>query len=572
MKSVDHTHIAHYKKLGVSPIIILSKIACSSTSPLIKRIITLLKKGKHMQALELTSAFSPSSYDDVDQLRFDWSIIQSVQKAEWLTLDIDPVAVAINGFRENEKHCGLINRTFDERKQTIGFEQHSAVTNVVSDILGDLDYEELLRSCSFTNGASALLTKSKSSSYNKILLPTEVTPDCHELVRLVKSYMIHLYDGVDSINIWDQLSPTSKIVQGNYITTVPKNAKTDRTIAKEPAGNMMLQRATGKCISRRLTHTGNDIPSGADRAKKLARIGSLDSSLVTIDLKAASDSISYALVESLLPTQWRLLLEHTRSPRYNIDGKWYDFNKWSSMGNGYTFELETLIFLSIVRSIVPKDEWCKCNVFGDDIICPTEYAAPVIKLLADYGFITNVDKTFTEGFFRESCGGHYLHGFEVTPLTLKVALTTTDDHILIANKLRRYNASIGIMDPRLYGAYEYLINEIKGNDPFWAVPRIPDQQGDGALIGSLAEVLPRYKHGFFLTKTRTWRQKRCRFTDEVHNIMWAMSSSDMTCCHSSDWSYQSRGKLSLSTTKLRVSEWLDPPMMIPYPTTQEYLN
>ena len=107
-----------------------------------------------------------------------------------------------------------------------------------------------------------------------------------------------------------------QLVPGNLITTVPKNGKTDRTIAIEPGLNSYVQKGIGNKIRGRLRRFGINLNDqtinqfGACNAQTL--------SLSTLDLKAASDSISLALVEQILPHDWLNLIATSRSPRGTI--------------------------------------------------------------------------------------------------------------------------------------------------------------------------------------------------------------------------------------------------------------
>jgi hypothetical protein len=110
-----------------------------------------------------------------------------------------------------------------------------------------------------------------------------------------------------------------------------------------------------------------------------------------------------------------------RSPKTFVDGKWVFLNKFSSMGNGFTFELETLIFLAIAREachLAGADE-SDVLVYGDDIIVPTLAGKLCTTLLRYFGFRPNSKKTFLTGVFRESCGGDYFNGVAVRPFYLK---------------------------------------------------------------------------------------------------------------------------------------------------------
>jgi len=130
-----------------------------------------------------------------------------------------------------------------------------------------------------------------------------------------------------------------------------------------------------------------------------------------LDLKNASDSVARRLVELLLPKRWFEVLNDLRSPTTLIGNQVVLLEKFSSMGNGFTFELETLVFLAIVLALNPAHKAGK-NVFvyGDDIICPTRSSSDVIAALSFFGMTVNKEKSFTYGMFRESCGRDYFNG------------------------------------------------------------------------------------------------------------------------------------------------------------------
>jgi len=118
------------------------------------------------------------------------------------------------------------------------------------------------------------------------------------------------------------------------------------------------------------------------------------------------------------------------------------------MGNGFTFELETAVFLSIILAVrnlravrEPLEALVEPGkdvyVYGDDLIIPTDYAQDVISALTYCGFSINKEKSFTEGHFRESCGGDYFKGVDVRPYFMKKYPTEPQDWIGIANGIRR---------------------------------------------------------------------------------------------------------------------------------------
>jgi len=235
-----------------------------------------------------------------------------------------------------------------------------------------------------------------------------------------------------------------KFVRGNRFTTVPKTALKDRGICVEPSVNVFLQKPVGRAIKRRIFRKfGYDLNFGQQRHQSLAQLASRTGSHATIDLEAASDTVSLEVVRYLLPPQWFDLLYTLRSGFTNIDGKTVKLEKFSSMGNGYTFELETIIFASLAYACGAGQYGSDFLVFGDDIIVKTEIATNLLLVLGYCGFVPNKDKTYLTGPFRESCGGDFFNGTPVRAHNVEEEPTKPSDWISLANGLRR----LGLRDP-----------------------------------------------------------------------------------------------------------------------------
>lgn len=238
-----------------------------------------------------------------------------------------------------------------------------------------------------------------------------------------------------------------EVVRGNRFTTVPKDALKLRGICVEPSVNVFFQLAVGGEISRRMNRGwGWDKQTCQLFHNNLARIGSLTGAVGTIDLSNASDTMCSALVKLLLPQDWFRLVDELRSTHTSVKGEWVKLEKFSSMGNGFTFELETLIFYSLVRALCqieqptedPFTPGLTVSVYGDDIIAPTSVCRSTVAALAFFGFKVNVQKTFIEGPFRESCGGDYFRGHDVRPHFQKEACEEPHQLIALANGIRRF--------------------------------------------------------------------------------------------------------------------------------------
>lgn len=244
-------------------------------------------------------------------------------------------------------------------------------------------------------------------------------------------------------------------VAGNRFTTVPKDATKDRGIAVEPSINVFYQLALGRVIRSRLkSRAGLDIQRAQEVHRRVACEASIRGHLSTIDLSNASDTVCKNLVKLLLPARWYEALASLRSPKTLIEGRWQLLEKFSSMGNGYTFELETLIFWALASSAVEMQDvlpvtWENVFAYGDDIIVPSDCTEGVIAVLRFFGFTPNERKTFSSGPFRESCGGDYFNGWDVRPYFQKESLSEPQHYIAMANGLRR----VALSEPRDLGRF-----------------------------------------------------------------------------------------------------------------------
>lgn len=223
-----------------------------------------------------------------------------------------------------------------------------------------------------------------------------------------------------------------ELVDAARWTTVPKNAKTDRGIEIQPSINVAAQLGYGSAIRNRLKRANIDLDTAQELHRELARRASVDDSLATLDLKSASDTIAWKLVKLLLPPDWFWVLDSLRCDKIAVGEKIFNIQRFSSMGNGFTFELETLLFYAISRQFSTT-----CHVFGDDIIVSSSDAYTVQSALKFFGFTTNLSKSFFSGCFRESCGGDFFLGRSVRPFYLKKEPDEPQKVISYCNGIRR---------------------------------------------------------------------------------------------------------------------------------------
>ena len=308
-------------------------------------------------------------------------------------------------------------------------------------------------------GASTGTESGQTSAFDKnVGWPYEVTARCLPHARMMietddrwRGALEASYRRKKRIPAWEILNQDLfwqeifTVVDGNRITTVPKNALTERSIAIEPEMNMLLQLGVDGFVRKRLKAWGIDLDDQS-KNQKLAYEGSLRCDFLapaTIDLASASDTISLGIAKLLLPTAWYGYMCDIRSPKGTLpDGTSLRFSKLSSMGNGDTFAMESLIFASllfgvckVVLGYYPRE---MVSIFGDDIICPEGCASILVRYLGLSGFQLNLDKSFLQGDVKESCGTDWYRGSSVRAVFLEDRPSVVSELFSDRNRLVRW--------------------------------------------------------------------------------------------------------------------------------------
>lgn len=319
--------------------------------------------------------------------------------------------------------------------------------------------------------------------YGKVFNNVMTTYD-QDLYPWYRAAISEDYRWADAEKLRSQRYGLPRVVVGSRISVVPKNVTTGRTICSEASLNMMFQLGQGAILEDRLaTYFGLQIKGQKEsvqhlKNQQLAKFGSIDGSYATIDLSSASDSISLHMIREYLPKSVVWALERTRATCTRVPGlrEPVQLHMISSMGNGYTFPLQTALFACIVFAVARfhgvelikpyGDRVGTYGVFGDDIIVPAALFRNTIRLLRLLGFTPNVDKTFSEGAFRESCGADWFRGHPVRGVYIR-RLSTIEDRFVAYNSLRRWEKQTGI---RLPAALAYLVKSIPKEFRFWIPP------------------------------------------------------------------------------------------------------
>ena len=314
---------------------------------------------------------------------------------------------------------------------------------IIRNILGPLHDELVLGS--FTGGASTSRRRTDSHPAEKFCGRADVTTGAQPYIDLIHR--------LSAVYREYQFGYSLREVVGAELFTVPKKTEIDRCACKEPDINMFLQKGVGRHIRRRLRRVGIDLNDQSTN-RRLAKRGSIEGDLATIDLSSASDTVTRSCVLALLPLDWYLYMEDIRSQCVKVEGQFRKVNMFSSMGNGFTFELESLLFYALARATAYlRGHVGIISVYGDDIIVPSGMYDDFTWVLEVFGFRVNPDKSFSTGSFRESCGGHYDNGIDITPFYLRREPTHLTDVIRVCNQLRLW-ATTELRQYEIPGLYE----------------------------------------------------------------------------------------------------------------------
>lgn len=369
-------------------------------------------------AIALLELPRPCDHDDHFRFSLERYVSEFLKKTPWLPIDDNRKANAIQAFLESETHCADTNRRLARDPEPSWFER---VRDNIAMVLGPLDHDQLDRiveSMRHGPGATVGIRGEGTVGSDKYRHPITLTAPLRAYWQAIAG------------PTWVREQPHVRYVRGGKWSSVTKNALTDRGISTEPTLNAFGQLGIGAEIARRLLRVGVNLRD-QQWNQYLASVA-WDSSLVTLDLKGASDHVAYETVRSLFPADWLTLLLKFRSPEVQLGDEWIKLEKFSTMGNGYTFALESLIFWAVIASVVPRLDRCLTAVYGDDLVVPSKYAMEVIDRLEHLGFKVNEQKSCLAGNFYESCGSDFIRGANCRPY---YAPSSTTDPIPIALKI-----------------------------------------------------------------------------------------------------------------------------------------
>lgn len=254
-----------------------------------------------------------------------------------------------------------------------------------------------------------------------------------------KLEVVFPYDWCGSESLQPESYPSISEPPSRLIA-VPKTAKGPRLIASEPVAHQWCQQwVKNELVERFKTCRLGKFINTLDQtlSQELVRSSSIHRNLCTLDLSSASDRVTCRHVEALLAANRSLLeLCHATRTRYVADDlgdvrEFLRLKKFAAMGSALTFPIQSIFFLCVVLASCGASTTKDIDnlvgsvrVFGDDIIAPNSAFATIVSNLTALGLKVNTSKSFSKGYFRESCGLDSYRGENVTPIKPKTLWCT----------------------------------------------------------------------------------------------------------------------------------------------------
>lgn len=472
----------------------------------------LLKHQEYKQLVE--KKVSPSTYleSQSDLLARDYQAVSYLRKFPDFDTGINREQAALDKFLAAEAICRETNRRLKARESgvfstpdvesVLFLAQHK-----ISHILGRWRPSILLDG-GFGPGVTSSCRGSKTGLSEKFSSELDATRAALKYVKpLIGATPLwsKALENSDPFGPEFCVLPRVNVHELERIAFVPKDATVDRTIGIPSTVCMYFQKAIGNYLRSRLRRAGCDL-NDQSRNQVLARNASIRRDAATIDLSSASDCIAKELVWNLLPYEWCCVMDDVRHKGASLpNGDTIFYQKWSAMGNGYTFELESLIFFALATCVckylgISEED---VGVYGDDIIVPVDAFDLMCRVLDYTGFVLNKDKTYSLGCFRESCGADWFNGRNVRPVFQKERIMDVGSAIRAANRVRtliqcvarvpelgwenpnrerdlRHNHAVR---KRLWRVWQLYVNHIPREKRAF----IPEGYGDIGLVGNKSE-------------------------------------------------------------------------------------
>lgn len=395
------------------------------------------------------SGFLETVFDRFTGVLVDNPNVDAIRFVRQITLMFKKIEVPCSPARERAAISKYIDcekevRLSDKRMDPGLFRDFLRISGMLyGDLFHTLDRKILNMELVPKHGPGATADKLKGNKKFQQLEWTDRMENIFPMGRYVFPSWYSFLDEYDSVTF---LEPGAE--RPSRLVSVPKTLKTPRLIAIEPTCMQYMQQAVLDSIRDYVDR--DDLLSRfiSDKSQTfnqvMARKGSIDGSLATLDLSEASDRVSNQHVRGMLRNHTNLLegVDACRSRKVDVPGHGViRLAKFASMGSALCFPFEAMVFLAVVflgiqlelkRQILPKDIKSfigRVRVYGDDIIIPRKFVTSVMVCLSAFGFKVNTDKSFWNGKFRESCGKEYYDGVDVSIVRSKLVLPSSRRHV-----------------------------------------------------------------------------------------------------------------------------------------------
>lgn len=434
------------QRLGYVLTKIMSRLGTKVSSDLAQLV-------KNYDAEYLNAKFDPYSCSTVAEASYNLFSSEVLSKSYGMFPSQDPDRVAAERFIKDERHClkstyRLTHCSPNGDVEEILFKSRRKISALFDG--RPADSFNCLLSClnddgSLTWGPGSTLTIKgrRITNINKLAeYPFRLSTDLFEFfsnyvssnLGWLKAYIPNIEGPCCLTREHFSFCDTAKV------TYVPKNSKVSRAITIEPTMNVAMTKVVGSALRTLLKGNGCDL-SDQERNRRLCEIA-VQANLATVDLSAASDSVTVALIYNLFPLHIADFLMKFRCPYYTDGTSVKNLMKYAGMGNAITFPLETLVFLVLTQTVSEHlgiDEM-SVSVYGDDIICDSSIVEKLIQVFSYCGFTINEKKSHfaANDLFRESCGIQTFNGFDITPIYIKNIGQTAEDCLRNHNRIFRW--------------------------------------------------------------------------------------------------------------------------------------
>jgi hypothetical protein len=390
---------------------------------------------------------------NVESFSADYFLSKILSKWKgWKQGKVNTKASALIGWYADEAENSKTNKRIRGLIQGTGYPGSDIIAIIsraqyhVESVLGTFRLSKVLSSCRWGPGATWDYSRGTTRD-TKLSSVMSVTREAMPFMKLLIEGDPNWGEAITGFYPSGPFSVVKdfwKYTDSSRFSTVPKDWDKDRCIDMQPTANGYLQQGVGQYIRHRLKSKGIDLNSQEEN--QLGAFYAFYADLATVDLQSASDSVTKELVSLLVPSDWcqYLFSLRTRYTEFGRGGTKVETEKFSAMGNAFTFELETLIFwaISLACSELEGVKDSLVLVYGDDIVIHRNVYDRLISALTYLGFRVNEGKSFRSGPFFESCGRHYFLGNDVTPIYQKNLVSSPEECIRFHNRLVRWSVRI----------------------------------------------------------------------------------------------------------------------------------